>query len=69
MYFRFDFTGKTPLPVKDTAIINVTSEAAGDVDAVFMWWDLEMDPGGDIVLSCAPKWAHPTPTDMQVRSL
>lgn len=31
-----------------------------------MWWDLEMDPDGEIILSCAPRWAHPTPSDMQV---
>uniref|UniRef100_A0A182N9B0 Protein arginine N-methyltransferase n=1 Tax=Anopheles dirus TaxID=7168 RepID=A0A182N9B0_9DIPT len=27
--------------------------------AVFMWWDLTMDHDGDVLLSCAPHWAHP----------
>lgn len=32
-----------------------------------MWWDLEMTPDdSDVILSCAPRWAHPTPSNMQV---
>ena len=38
----------------------------GRIDGVFMWWDLEMDKEGEIVLSCAPRWSHPTPRNMQV---
>ena len=25
-----------------------------------------MDPEGEIILTCAPRWAHPTPSNMQV---
>jgi hypothetical protein len=35
-------------------------------DAIFMWWQLEMDVDGEIILSTAPRWAHPTPENMQV---
>ncbi len=38
----------------------------GKSHAVFMWWDLYFDEEEEILLSCAPKWAHPTPNDMQV---
>ena len=32
-----------------------------------MWWDLEMTPrGSEVILSCAPRWAHHTSSDMQV---
>lgn len=41
--------------------------AAGSCDAVFMWWELEMDVGSEMILSTAPYWAHPTPHDMQWR--
>jgi protein arginine N-methyltransferase 7 len=41
--------------------------ASGRCDAIFMWWDLQMDTEGKIMLSCAPRWAHPTPKNMQWR--
>ena len=64
--YRFDYSGKTSLPSDNTSILNVEMLNSGYVDAVFMWWDLEMDDEGEIILSCAPRWAHPTPSDMQV---
>lgn len=24
-----------------------------------MWWDIRMDQDGEVMLSCAPYWAHP----------
>lgn len=66
LFYRFDFTGKTTLPCDETSVVHVQTIADGKVDAVFMWWDLEMDPDGEIILSCAPRWAHPTPSNMQV---
>ncbi|EAA04124.4 AGAP006938-PA [Anopheles gambiae str. PEST] len=35
------------------------ARTAGFPQAVFMWWDLTMDREGDVLLSCAPYWAHP----------
>jgi len=32
-----------------------------------MWWDIDMDMDGEVILSCAPHWEHPDPKDkMQV---
>lgn len=28
-----------------------------------MWWDLIMDPDGQIILTCAPSWALTSNTD------
>lgn len=64
--FRFDFTGKTTIPFDNTSILDCTMLNSGTIDAIFMWWDLEMDPDAEVILSCAPRWAHPTPKDMQV---
>ena len=66
--FRFDYSGQSAIEFKGHSRVEATAEADGPVDAVFMWWDLQMDVPGDVILSCAPKWAHPTPEDMQVRS-
>ncbi|XP_052231966.1 protein arginine N-methyltransferase 7-like isoform X1 [Dreissena polymorpha] len=65
--FSFDFTGQSPLLADRTTKSSVEMIVSGSVDAVFMWWDLEMDPEGEITLSCAPHWAHPTPHNMQWR--
>jgi hypothetical protein len=37
---------------------------SGKCDAVFMWWEIFMDPDKKVLLSCAPKWAHPDPKEM-----
>uniref|UniRef100_A0A1B6CG41 Protein arginine N-methyltransferase n=1 Tax=Clastoptera arizonana TaxID=38151 RepID=A0A1B6CG41_9HEMI len=57
---RFDWSGKT-IPLKKTSqtILHIKAETSGTAQAVLMWWDLDMDPQGSIVLSCAPWWAHP----------
>ncbi|KAL8589937.1 hypothetical protein ACOMHN_024024 [Nucella lapillus] len=57
--FRFDFSQKGALKKKDVGEGTVPAMADGQVDAIFVWWDLEMDPEGEIILSCAPHWAHP----------
>ena len=64
--FRFDYTGKSPIEFKGRSVKKVPVIGAGKCDALFMWWDLEMDTENKILLSCAPRWAHPTPKDMQV---
>lgn len=56
---RFDWSGKTPFVYERSTINNVKAENSGTAQAVFIWWDLEMDTENKIILSCAPKWAHP----------
>ncbi|XP_060073824.1 protein arginine N-methyltransferase 7-like [Ylistrum balloti] len=65
--FRFDFSGKTPLPFHNQSQNVVKSLTSGQVDGVFMWWDLEMDTKEEIILSCAPSWAHPHIEELQWR--
>ena len=38
----------------------------GEGQAVFMWWDLDMDFDSQVNLSCAPYWAHPQGKNSQV---
>ena len=64
--FSFDFSGVTSLAVKRQKEVKVTAEHSGRPQAVFMWWELEMDTEEQIILSCAPHWAHPHPHDMPV---
>ena len=40
--------------------------ADGRCDAVFMWWELEMDDNRELILSTAPYWSQPAPHNVQV---
>lgn len=33
--------------------------ADGRASAAFFWWELNMNPSGTVLLSCAPHWSHP----------
>lgn len=58
--FRFDYSGRSPV-VKERSTVQVLKAASdGVAQAVFMWWDLTMDTKGEVILSCAPFWAHPS---------
>ena len=58
---RFDFSGKSgPIPCEEQTLRKAKSVCkGGSSSAVFMWWELKMDPARNITLSCAPHWAHP----------
>ncbi|KAK4876816.1 hypothetical protein RN001_009322 [Aquatica leii] len=43
----------------DCNVLTVTAACNGKAQVVFMWWELMMDTENEIVLSCAPYWAHP----------
>lgn len=55
----FDWNSKEPILKDDQKSIVLSSVADGTVHGILMWWTLDMDSEGDIVLSCAPPWAHP----------
>lgn len=57
--YQFDWSGKTRNPFENSSSITVTAQTTGYMHLVFMWWHLKMDQAGEIILSCAPYWAHP----------
>ncbi|KAK7504556.1 hypothetical protein BaRGS_00004042 [Batillaria attramentaria] len=65
--FRFDFSKRGALKKWDSFEATIRPLQDGVVDAVFMWWDLEMDPEGEVYLSCAPSWEHPDGKDLPWR--
>lgn len=67
MIFKFCFSGVEPLPFSNHKIVKLTAKNNGLTHAVFMWWVLYMDKEEEIILSCAPKWAHHNPNNMQWR--
>ncbi len=66
--FRFDFSGRSgPIPAEEQTVTTATALRSSDrrrCDAVFVWWDLRMDPEESVLLSCAPRWAHRKPEGM-----
>ncbi|BFZ19308.1 hypothetical protein BsWGS_22346 [Bradybaena similaris] len=56
--FRFDFSRRNGLLKEEHSRRTVCALHNGHVDAFVMWWDLIMDPQGEIVLSCGPAWTR-----------
>ncbi|KZS09051.1 Protein arginine N-methyltransferase 7 [Daphnia magna] len=65
--FNFDWNSKVPIPVEDTNTVNFVAKCSGKAHAILMWWTLDMDMAGEIVLSCAPPWAHPEGNELPWR--
>ncbi|KAJ8715935.1 hypothetical protein PYW08_013220 [Mythimna loreyi] len=57
--FYYDWSGRSPIIMKRTVKQDFTVSGTGSAQVVFMWWELNMDTEGRIVLSCAPWWCHP----------
>lgn len=57
--FSFDWSGKTKLEYDRKTVNSFVAKHSGTAQAVFMWWDLNMDINDKIILSCAPIWEHP----------
>ena len=55
--FDFEFNNLSTLTERDSKVIEfkVTRDISGPL-VLFMWWALDMDSEGEIVLSCAPFW-------------
>ncbi|XP_076243274.1 arginine methyltransferase 7 isoform X2 [Calliopsis andreniformis] len=67
--FRFDLSGKTPLLYDEKICLHVKPISSGIAQAVFMWWDLNMDIDNKVLLSCAPVWEHPDTKKLQEKGL
>lgn len=65
--FDFDFSGKKELLFNEKVVSKIEAKSNGSIDVIFMWWNLKMDIDGEILLSCAPYWAHPEGCEIQWR--
>ncbi|XP_023950812.2 protein arginine N-methyltransferase 7 [Bicyclus anynana] len=57
--FYYDWSGRSPVDCRRTVKQQFTVTNTGRAQIVFMWWELNMDMEGKILLSCAPWWTHP----------
>ncbi|KAL0269287.1 UNVERIFIED_CONTAM: hypothetical protein PYX00_007077 [Menopon gallinae] len=65
--FRFDWSSKNPIPTLRHSDVQFKAVDSGKTQVIFMWWDLVMDPEGEIILSCAPVWEHPCSKDKYLK--
>lgn len=59
--FEFDFADLASLKLKDCLALRlklISPPRPEDATALAFWWDSEMDPDGEFLLSCAPYWAR-----------
>jgi type III protein arginine methyltransferase len=66
--FDFDWSGRTKLVNNRCSDTPIKSLTDANAQAVFMWWDLQMDEDGEVLLSCAPYWAHPDFDELKKRA-
>lgn len=63
--FKFDFQRKQPRELQRENVLRLQLSNPGTVELVFYWWQIEMDDSGELLLSCAPYWAHPELKQLQ----
>ncbi|VDN02340.1 unnamed protein product [Thelazia callipaeda] len=54
--FSFNFEDGPSIKYRETVIKTFTAQTDGTLEAILMWWELDMDGKGTIILSTAPKW-------------
>ena len=67
--FEFDygrFEQKSATPERRQSICEFIPKTLAKSDAIFLWWELKMDPKNKVTLSCAPIWAHPEKKQFQL---
>lgn len=57
--FQYSWSSKLAITESNSVKSRISSVNSGNAQVIFMWWDLKMDPAGEVLLSCAPYWAHP----------
>ncbi|VDK57080.1 unnamed protein product, partial [Cylicostephanus goldi] len=55
--FRFDFESAESIIYDECFDRPITCTESGRIDAILMWWDLDMDGTGKYWIDMAPKWA------------
>lgn len=65
--FKFDFQRKQPRELQREHVLRLQLSDPGTVELVFYWWQIEMDDSSELLLSCAPYWAHPDLKQLQAK--
>ncbi|CAJ0942625.1 unnamed protein product, partial [Mesorhabditis belari] len=56
--FEFDFEDASKIHYDESHRIEIPVKSTGRVDAIVMWWELDMDGTGEHIIDMAPKWMN-----------
>ncbi|CAI5437801.1 unnamed protein product [Caenorhabditis angaria] len=57
--FEFDFENADKIVFDEKFVRKAAVKNDGSIDAILMWWNLDMDRKGKHFIDMAPKWANP----------
>ncbi|KAF1770637.1 hypothetical protein GCK72_002457 [Caenorhabditis remanei] len=57
--FKFDFEHEEKIIFDESFVRKATAHSSGTIDAILMWWDIDMDGTGKTFIDMAPKWKNP----------
>lgn len=56
---RFDFEHEEKIIFDESFTREAIATSTGTIDAIMMWWDIDMDGNGKTFIDMAPKWKNP----------
>ncbi|KAK0420616.1 hypothetical protein QR680_014795 [Steinernema hermaphroditum] len=57
--FSFNFEDGDSIIYDETFVREAVATSSGSIDAILMWWDIDMDGTGAHIINMAPKWIYP----------
>lgn len=57
--FQFDFENEDKIIFDESFVREAIATRSGTVDAILMWWDIDMDRKEETFIDMSPKWRNP----------
>uniref|UniRef100_A0A1I7T4F0 Protein arginine N-methyltransferase n=1 Tax=Caenorhabditis tropicalis TaxID=1561998 RepID=A0A1I7T4F0_9PELO len=57
--FQFDFENEKEIIFDESFVREAIAHSSGTIDALLMWWDIDMDRRNETFIDMAPKWKNP----------
>ncbi|ULU12246.1 hypothetical protein L3Y34_015518 [Caenorhabditis briggsae] len=57
--FKFDFENEEKIIYNESFVREAIAHTSGTIDAIMMWWDIDMDGKGETFIDMAPRWKNP----------
>lgn len=56
--FKFDFEHEEKIIFDESFVREAVAHSSGTIDALLMWWDIDMDRNGTTFIDMGPKWKN-----------
>ncbi|TKR64488.1 hypothetical protein L596_025011 [Steinernema carpocapsae] len=57
--FSFNFENAESINYDESFLREAVATQSGSIDAILMWWNIDMDGTGAYIINMAPKWIYP----------